>query len=191
MPSPIGHLLAGAALAWIATPSRVAASTSRSGLRLTLLCAALAALPDIDLLYQPLHRTATHSLVSAAVVSIVAMGVTGWVTPASGAVRVGLICGAAWASHLLLDWMGTDYNSPRGIQLLWPFSDRWFISEWDVFPPTERREPLSAATMARNAKTAVYEMVMMGAIAIGAWFIRGRPQARHRDRTRDEGTKKL
>ena len=175
MPSPIGHLLAGAAIAWLGPGrSRPAARPQPFPHRLaglTLVCAVLAALPDLDLLYQPLHRTASHSLLSAAVLTIVAAAVTGWVTPSAGALRVGLLCGAAWGSHLLLDWLGTDTNVPRGIQLLWPFSERWFISGWDLFPPTERRDPLSAATMARNIRTAVYEIALMGTVAGAAWFI--------------------
>jgi membrane-bound metal-dependent hydrolase YbcI (DUF457 family) len=180
MPSPIGHLLAGTTVAWLAAPARrVAPGVPPADLNmpaLTVVCALLATLPDLDLLYQPLHRTATHSLLSAAVVTIVATVVTGWVTPGSGALRMGILCGLAWSSHLLLDWMGTDTNPPRGIQLFWPFSDRWFIAGWDLFPPTERRDPLSAATLARNARTAAYEIAVLGTVAAAAWFMRTRRQ---------------
>src|SRR3954468_10252859 len=85
MPSPIGHALAGVATAWTAQSlTRGAANEVITPGRLTLVCALLAAVPDIDLLYSPIHRTATHSLVSAAVVFSISAAVTGWVTPPSG-----------------------------------------------------------------------------------------------------------
>ena len=54
MPSPIGHALAGVAVAWAIDP--------RTDRRLALTAAGLGALPDIDLLLPMPHRTITHSL---------------------------------------------------------------------------------------------------------------------------------
>ena len=91
---------------------------------LTLVCIALAVLPDIDLLYPPMHRTATHSVGAVVLVTIIAAGVTGWVT---GRInwRIALVCAAAYASHILTDWLGTDRNyAPYGIQMFWPFGKR-------------------------------------------------------------------
>ena len=39
--------------------------------------------------------------------TIVAALVTGWVT-GSRSIGVGLLCGIAWGSHTLLDWLGAD-----------------------------------------------------------------------------------
>src|ERR1700720_1561223 len=74
MPSPIGHALSGVAVAWIADlmPGR---PTGRSGYpaisRLSLACASLAALPDVDLLLPIAHRTVTHSLGAVVAVGLV------------------------------------------------------------------------------------------------------------------------
>jgi hypothetical protein len=136
--------------------------------------AAVAALPDIDLLARTLHRSATHSLFSGVVVFIIAAAVTRWVIPAAAPFSIAAICCTAWLSHGLLDWMGTDTNPPRGIQWLWPFSERWFISGWDLFPPTERRDPWSWPTMVKNAKAAAFEAASMGAVAAVAWWVSGR-----------------
>jgi membrane-bound metal-dependent hydrolase YbcI (DUF457 family) len=46
----------------------------------TLSCVALAVLPDADLLYMPIHRTATHSIGATILVTILAIAVTGKVT---------------------------------------------------------------------------------------------------------------
>jgi membrane-bound metal-dependent hydrolase YbcI (DUF457 family) len=181
MPTPIGHALAGLAIA-CAAPRRSNRLRGRESIpwTLLLLCATLAALPDLDLLYQPIHRTVTHSITSAVFVTIIAVLVTRWVTlrgqigvrPRSDPRWVGLLCGAAWGSHILLDWMGTDFNAPRGIQALWPFSDRWFISGWDLFPRVERRQPLSSATMLSNVKAIAYEIAIVGPIAVVLWWTR-------------------
>jgi len=172
MPTPIGHLLAGTAIAWSASSTPAPGTAGRwLNWRVTILCALLAALPDLDLLYQPIHRTVTHSVTSAAFVFIVASAVTGWVTGRQ-ALRLGLLCGAAWGSHTLLDWLGADFNPPRGIQALWPFSDRWFISDWDLFLRVERRQPLSSATVIANLKAAGREIAVLGPILALLWWRR-------------------
>jgi membrane-bound metal-dependent hydrolase YbcI (DUF457 family) len=163
MPSPVGHGLAGLAAAWAAdllggTPrSAVApdpavrsvppASGRRSDLTLPVLCAVLGAAPDVDLLFG-IHRTATHSVSAALLVTIVAGLVTGWVTRRTGrtlpVVRTALTCGAAYTTHLLLDWLAVDPNAPSGIQLFW-------------FPPTERSPLLAWRSLWVNVRAAVFE----------------------------------
>jgi membrane-bound metal-dependent hydrolase YbcI (DUF457 family) len=157
MPSPIGHALAGAAIAPLAGRGKAAA--------FVLACAALAALPDIDLLFPGFHRSVTHSVGATILVTIMAMAVTGWVT---GRInwRVSLVCGAAYGSHLLLDWLARDPNPPYGIQALWPFSQRWFISGWNIFPPTERDHLFSARAILINLRAIVQEVVILGPIAV-------------------------
>jgi inner membrane protein len=173
MPSPIGHVLAGLTVAFAARGPR-----HPLGWRLALVCALLAALPDADLLVAPaLHRTVTHSVTSAAFITIVAMLVTGWVTRWTNAGRIvwiGALCGASWGSHIVLDWLGSDPSRPHGIQALWPFSREWFISGWDVFPGTERRDPFTLAATVQNAKAAIVELALMGGLALGTWWVRRR-----------------
>ena len=128
MPSPIGHALAGAAIAWSCGVSQPKSTGTFTSWKLPVACAVFAALPDVDLLYMPTHRTATHSVPVAILFTIVAAGVTGWVKPIrewcrttfgeSPAVFIGLACGLAWSSHILLDWLGADANPPYGVQEL-------------------------------------------------------------------------
>jgi len=195
MPSPVGHALAGTAISLVAERARTwtslgarapwaaaARPMSQSSDRLPaylFLCVALAALPDADLLYQPIHRSVTHSLGSTLMVFIVATLVTGWVT-GKRSLGVGLLCGIAWGSHTLLDWLGADPNPPRGIQALWPFSHQWFISGWDVFRGTERRRIFSTASMLYNARAIVREIVVLAPIVVLLAIGRPKP-ARHSD----------
>jgi membrane-bound metal-dependent hydrolase YbcI (DUF457 family) len=191
MPSPIGHALAGLAVAWIAEPSptdRSPVSPASTDTRasdnatagpvaglgvppswhLPLICLTLAVLPDVDLVYQPVHRTATHSVGAAILVIIIAAAVTRWV---NGRINwhMALLCGAAYGTHILLDWLGVDQNEPAGVQALWPFNGRFFISPWTIFPGTERDDPLSTLALIRNAKAAATELAVMGPIV---WMAR-------------------
>jgi membrane-bound metal-dependent hydrolase YbcI (DUF457 family) len=81
MPSPIGHALAGVAVAWSAEQLPGSAGLKRPfPLAVTLSCVALAVLPDADLIYLPIHRTVTHSIGTTMLVTILAIIVTGKVT---------------------------------------------------------------------------------------------------------------
>jgi inner membrane protein len=195
MPSPVGHALAGVAVAWVAdlVPGRRAWRTAgpatspfvRAGGILTLVCGALAVAPDLDLLVLR-HRAITHSLGAVIIVFIVATAVTGWVTrlsspglPASGlepqrrpVLRIGLMCAAAYGSHLFLDWLAVDTTLPYGLQALWPFSDRWYISGLDLFPGTERRDILSLTAFRTNLIAVSYEAAMLLPVLGLVWLVR-------------------
>jgi membrane-bound metal-dependent hydrolase YbcI (DUF457 family) len=179
MPSPIGHAIAGLAVAWGADlyPGdrawRFSPSTNwyrRVGGGLTIACAVLAAAPDLDLFFGRFHRTVTHSLLSVAVVALVA-GLIG-ARARLPVTRVVVMCACAWGSHVLLDWLGADQSVPRGIQLLWPFDGRWFISGWDVFPGSERRNLFSPATMRMNVRAITQELVILAPIVVVLWLVR-------------------
>jgi len=171
MPSPIGHALGGVAVVWMADlmPAGPPASP-----RLTVACAGLAALPDVDLLLgfvlPVTHRTVTHSLGAVVVVGlvmIVAAAVTGKVTP-----RMASIGMAAYASHLLLDWLQADPTPPYGLQALWPISSTWFISGWTIFRATDRRHWLELATIKRNVVAVGQEIAILAPILAALWLAR-------------------
>ena len=187
MPSPIGHALGGVAVAWSAD----LADGRRSSPRLVAVCAGLGMLPDADLLFAGAHRTATHSITAAALTFIIAAVVTGQVTrcqtPSSGVRhapmvsdtwRTAALCGLAYASHLLLDWLGADYFPPFGIQLLWPFSDRWFISNVDLFRQTARRSFLTPPIIRQNALAVAQEIAILAPILLVLWLVRVKTAAR-------------
>ena len=179
MPSPIGHMLAGVATAWAAdlVPGDRSSKTARSeagwyervGGGLTVVCAALAAAPDLDLLFG-VHRTMTHSLSAVAVVALCAVAAAA--TTKRPVARVALTCTLAYATHIVLDLLAADPGMPRGIQLLWPFSRAWFYSGLDIFPSTERNNILSAFAITKNATALVREVAILGPILIVAWLVR-------------------
>lgn len=164
MPSPVGHALAGLSIVYAAD----IIGRRRSSPRLVALSAGLAALPDADLLLPGAHRTLTHSVTAACVTFIVAAAVTGQVNRW----RTATVCGLAYASHLLLDWLGADNFPPRGIQLFWPASDRWYISDLDIFPQTARRHFLTAPIVYQNLSAVAHELVILVPILLVLWLVR-------------------
>jgi membrane-bound metal-dependent hydrolase YbcI (DUF457 family) len=188
MPSPFGHALGGVAAAWAIdllpgarrwrSAEGHASFYRRAGGALTLICAALGTAPDADLVLTT-HRTATHSLTAAVIVSIVAVVVTGWVTrPGFPVARVALMCGGAYAGHLLLDWLAVDHTPPFGLQMLWPFSRTWFISGLDVFVQTERRRLLSAESLRTNLVAIAWESAILLPVLLALWLVRVKSLAR-------------
>ena len=178
MPSPIGHALGGVAAAWTAD---LVDGRRGERHRLLLLYMALAAAPDLDLLVPGSHRMATHSLFAMLLVFIIAAAVTAQVTPRRASRfggqarwRTAAMCAAAYGSHLLLDWLGADNVPPRGIQLLWPVSDRWFISDLDLFRQTARQHFLSPAIMRQNAIAVAQELAIMVPVVVLLWWARAR-----------------
>lgn len=169
MPSPIGHALAGVAAAWAIAP--------RAGRRLALVAAGLAVLPDADLVLPFRHRTTSHSIGAVIVVTIIVALVTGQVTR-TRVWRAAGLCGAAYASHLLLDWLAADLFLPYGLQALWPFSDRFYISGWDVFGQTERLSLFTWPVVKQNAAAIARECAILGPILLAIWLVRVKPAAR-------------
>lgn len=174
MPSPFGHALAGAAIGLAVAPS----PTQRPGpvdaphlrrWRIPIVCAAMAALPDADLLVSGLHRGPTHSVTATFLVLIVTAVVTGQVT---GKVNWRLAAALALAhlSHPLMDWLGTDYFRLRGVELFWPFSSTFYISDWDVFPETERRLRGNPRAFAINLRAFLTELALIGPLVLASWW---------------------
>jgi inner membrane protein len=179
MPSPIGHALGGLAAAWSAdlvprdrawrAVPESASWFRRAGGGLTLTCLALGALADVDLLFTT-HRTVTHSIGAVALVGVLAAAVAA--TAQRPVARVALMCAAAYATHLVLDWLAVDVSRPRGIQALWPFSHEWFISGLDLFGQTERRDVWTVASLLTNVKAVVGELALVGPIVVALWLVR-------------------
>jgi membrane-bound metal-dependent hydrolase YbcI (DUF457 family) len=187
MPSPIGHALAGLATAWSVdlvpgdrawrTAPAAASWYKRAGNGLTLACAALAAAPDLDLLIPRFHRSITHSVTAVAAAGLVAALVAA--RARRPVARVTAMCAGAWATHLLLDWLGVDrLYAPFGIQMLWPFSHAWFISGWDVFAATERHDVFGGAAIRENVAAVIQEVAIVGPVALAVWLVRVKAFAR-------------
>ena len=138
---------------------------------MTVACAGLAVMPDLDLVLRDYHRSITHSVTAVAAVGVIAALVAARMRRPIA--RVAGMCAAAWATHLLLDWLGVDrLYFPYGIQLLWPFDRTWFISGLDIFAGTERHNIFGAAAIKQNAAAIGQEIVLLLPIVLAIWLIR-------------------
>lgn len=131
MPSPIAHGIAGVTAGWLIDPP----SRQRTWRIGAYAAAGMAA--DLDLLVGA-HSGPSHGLGAALIV-----GVASWLivrrteTRRSGIAACAIAL--AYASHTLLDWLGTDSSAPIGIMALWPFSHDSYESPWHVFMAISRR----------------------------------------------------
>lgn len=170
MPTPIGHVLAGLTVALAADQRRQA---SIRWPRLAVICAMLAASPDLDLLYPGGHRMLTHSFFAVGLVWLASMGIT---RARGGRVdwRVTMACTLAYGSHLLIDYFGWDPGTPAGLQLLWPWSGEWFMSDWSLFRSTERHSPFSTFAITMNVLALAQELLLLGPMLLIVWMRRRR-----------------
>jgi membrane-bound metal-dependent hydrolase YbcI (DUF457 family) len=157
MPSPIGHALAGIAVG--------ALIGRRPGWRLLAVTAVAAALPDVDFLLPLLHRGPSHSVGAAAMAFAAALLVISLDSHVTRRWHTAAAVGLAYASHTLLDWLGADTSTPRGLMALWPLSTSFYISGLDVFHSVDRRYWISGF-WTRNAIAVLREIAILGPLVI-------------------------
>lgn len=126
---------------------------------------AVAAAPDLDLLVGA-HSMYTHSVGATLAVFAVALV---WLGP--GRWRLALAIAAAWGSHILLDWLGSDTSPPIGIMALWPFSHDYYQSSLNLFDAVSRRYWLPDQFIVGNVKAAAKEVLIVGPIAWLAYVV--------------------
>ena len=170
MPSPVGHALGGLIAGWLVGGiSRSAAPRSRAisrpPWREVALFAGLAVAPDLDLLVGA-HSTYSHSVGAVIAVGLTALAVTRGKRP-----LLALACAAAWGSHLLLDWLGSDTTPPLGIMALWPFTREFYQSPVGVFSAISRRYWLPDF-YTYNTIAVLRELVILGPLAWLTWRLR-------------------
>ncbi len=138
--------------------------------RWALLFAAAGMAADLDLLVG-LHSQYTHSLGAAA---LVMAGALVLLVPRGGggrAVLLSVALGAAYASHVLLDYLATDTTPPIGIMALWPFSHGYYLSDLHIFGGISRRIWL-AVTWREDFWSIAREIVILLPISAAIWWLR-------------------
>lgn len=188
MPSPLGHALGAAAAGWIVggrvwpgwhatlfvprhRPVIDALGQTRRAHDLNLtsrgmaaaLYAAVGIAPDLDLLAGS-HSTYTHSVGAVALVFVVAWAL-------GKRPRVAAAIAAAWASHLVLDWLGSDTSPPIGIMALWPFTTQHYQSGFSLFDAISRRYWLPEQFVWGNLTAAVKEVLILTPLAGVSYWI--------------------
>lgn len=155
-------------------------------------CVALAIAPDLDFVPGLLlagrpslyHQGASHSVAVALALSLA----LAWGLARGGRdlPRVWLALFAAFASHLALDWLGTDSRVPIGMPLLWPFSDATWISPVAILPGIRHSQPgressaewLADVLSLENVRALFVEALLVGPLVLGVEWIRRRRRER-------------
>ncbi len=162
MALPFAHATAGYLVYEGARP----AGPHRPGILAAAVVLAIA--PDLDfvpglVVGQPsaFHRGVTHTVFAAGVVGALAWGAVRWWRGDAGlAARAGLWAAAAWASHLVVDFITHDDLPPRGARLLWPFSNAHYLAPYPV---------LAEITLDRSTRATFLSSLVSGqAVAICA-----------------------
>jgi membrane-bound metal-dependent hydrolase YbcI (DUF457 family) len=172
VPSPVGHALAGLAAAWAVTPRRCrtpwdnGSADVRTSRRTVLGLAVLGMLPDADLVFGT-HSTYTHSLGAILVVAAIATAV-GRQIHRRQTWQLAVMATMAYASHPLLDWLGTDTSPPIGIMALWPFSDRFYKAPVSWFLPVSREFGTRGFWIGVPVAVA-YEIAVLGPLLYVVW----------------------
>jgi membrane-bound metal-dependent hydrolase YbcI (DUF457 family) len=185
VPSPVGHALAGAAAGLALARVRPATTplhqsspapwssprhVRRELLRIALVYGTIAILPDLDLL-AGIHSAQTHSVGAAAIAGAIAATLV-----PGDRLRVGFATAAAYATHILLDWLGNDGTPPLGVMALWPFTDRYYESTLHIFMAISRHYWLPGF-LAHNLYAITREVAILAPIAIVLCWIRARAAA--------------
>jgi membrane-bound metal-dependent hydrolase YbcI (DUF457 family) len=175
MPSPLAHALAGfAAGSLVAGPPR---DRNRQNVRRSAaLFAALGVLPDIDLLFGA-HSGPTHSVGAAAIVGGVVMIAAARSKSTDRPFRITLACCAAYLSHILLDWLGTDASPPIGIMALWPFTHAYYESQLHVFMAVSRRYYQGWPFVVHNVRAVLRELLILVPLVATVFIVQSRSRA--------------
>jgi inner membrane protein len=120
--------------------------------------ACLGMAPDLDFLFG-LHSSYTHSVGATLVAALVSVA-----SVRSSGLALGVSAGAAYGSHLPLDWLGPDNVAPFGIMALWPFSDGYHLAGTNWFVAV-CRQYWRAACWWQLVQAVILEVVLLGPIA--------------------------
>lgn len=169
--------MAGVAAGWAIAP--LPPGIYRQSVVRGTVFALAATIADLDLLVGS-HRGPTHSLTAAILVGIVA-----WVWGVSvqadrpgrrqqrRPLRLALAVSAAYATHTLLDWLGTDSSAPIGIMALWPASRDYYESPVHLFMAISRRYWLPDF-WTLNLRAVARELMILGPLALAIVWLRQR-----------------
>jgi membrane-bound metal-dependent hydrolase YbcI (DUF457 family) len=182
MPSPIGHSLAGIAVFGLGRTSRRRGPQGRRARRRAQLAQLLVFLavvfaanaPDLDFVPGLLvgdadryHHGPAHSL-GAALLFAVAATLAARIWSPRSALRIGILLGLAFCSHLLLDMLSVDLRPPRGVPLLWPLSAQYIALPLELFKDIHRDTAAGnfflSLLVKHNAYSVLWELVVMGLV---------------------------
>lgn len=175
MALPIAHAAAGYLVHRATLDGRVSTGTWKRAAVFML----IGNLPDLDFLVGfvlgfpgMVHRGVSHTVLAAVCFGIAAGAFVHW---RSGE-RFGpaaLALGAAYGSHLLVDFLTIDSRPPAGGQFLWPFSDAYFGTTipffGEIYIDGRTREGFLRTVLAWQSVVVLARELVTAGVLIGAW----------------------
>lgn len=179
MPSPVGHTLTG--LCGFLLAQRYVIPQKQLGLLGG--CVLLSLLPDFDvvpglLLGDPrlFHHQGSHSVTAAGLVGFLIGCLATWWRLNGRWWGIG--GGSLYLSHVILDTFVDDPSPPFGVQLLWPFSDAYFISSVTPLPRFDYFDPdvgfIQTMLSFYNLMAMIQEITLLAPFLAIAWYRHGR-----------------
>jgi membrane-bound metal-dependent hydrolase YbcI (DUF457 family) len=170
--------MAGFSAAWLVAGAGDRTSGAAAGWgrwKWPLLFTATGLAADLDLLAGT-HHAASHSVGAAGLVFLSALAILGprrW--------RLAAACGAAYASHIVLDLLAEDSSPPLGLMALWPFDTGYYQFPFDLFMGISRQYWNPVAWL-QNARSVALELVLLAPVVALVCRYRGWPGFRDRHR---------
>jgi hypothetical protein len=162
--------------------------SSLAGWRRAVVFVIVGKLPDMDFLVgfvigRPgaFHRGISHTLLAAVVFAVAAGAVARW-RDQQRFRPTALLFGAAYLSHLLLDYLTIDTQPPLGAQFLWPFSSAYCMSPVTIFTEMHidgaTRAGFVGTVVAWPSVVVLARELVLSSIALGTWFVAEAMQSR-------------
>lgn len=181
MALPIAHAAAGYLVHRAARRAPSGARSSAGAWRRAAVFMFIGNLPDLDFLVGfalgypgMLHRGVSHTVLAAVAFGLAA-GVCASLRGRDRFVPVALAFGAAYGSHLLLDWLTIDSRPPTGGRFLWPFSDAYFIAPVTFFTEIHidgrTRESFLRTVLAWPSVVVLARELVLVTVVLGAWRV--------------------
>jgi inner membrane protein len=175
VPSPAGHTLIGLC-GFLMTQRNV---IPQKQLWLLGGCVLLSLLPDFDvvpglLLGDPrlFHRQGSHSVTAAVLVGLLIGCLARWCR--LNGRWWGIWGGSLYLSHVILDTFVDDPSPPFGVQLLWPFSNDYFISSVTPLPRFDYFDPdvgfIQTMLSVHNLMAMIQEITVLAPFLAIAWY---------------------
>lgn len=172
MPTPVGHAIGGLAVYAVTREKPL-----KEDLTFAAVCMGVSLIPDLDLVIGPFagrsyHHYFSHSLGFAALFGV-AVYLLARALDRPRPLRDAGVLFAVYLSHIFLDILGKDTTPPFGVQLLWPFSDAFYMSPLIIFDEVWRGT-VGRLLGLHNWLTVVREMVILVPLCAVLWWWRNR-----------------
>jgi inner membrane protein len=172
MSSPIGHSLLGASFYYLINNGL---GIKKKWNQLAIYIFASIA-PDLDLIpgifigaANKYHHGATHSLGAAFLFGVIMAAVFKW-KKLTRFHTAFLIFFALYSAHIFIDIAAVDLRPPLGVELFWPFSSKYFIAPFRIFPPVHKSSVMDLISFDNFVTGAIELAIFLPILFLCYWY---------------------